>query len=233
MAKTQFFKYEGLENDFILIPEIPGFTQDQVRELCDRHRGIGADGLIFVFFYEDLWTMRVYNTDGSLAEMCGNGIRCVAQWLFDQGHVVKEIQTDAGVKTCVQELGLWSVDMGMAQIEGNRVSMGNPHSVFLGPVLPEKIDPNTNTEFVQINHPRDIEVRIFERGVGETQACGTGACASVALLVSNHQLPADQEITVHLKGGNLYITARQTANGLQMQMKGPARYVFEGEVSVR
>ena len=87
-----------------------------------------------------------------------------------------------------------------------------------------------NTEFVQINSSREITVRVFERGVGETQACGTGACASVALLVAQGQLPEKQEITVHLKGGNLYITARPTADGLQIQMKGAARYIFEGEV---
>lgn len=230
MAKSAFFKYEGLGNDFILFNETPVLKAEQIKNLCDRHRGIGADGVIFVFFFENLWTMRIFNADGSLAEMCGNGIRCVAQWLLDQGHVFREIQTDAGIKTCTYEFGLWGVDMGIAQLSQNRVSMGNPHLVFEGPVLPEKIDPSANTEFVQINSQNEIDIRVFERGVGETEACGTGACACVAYFVNQKQLPENTEITVHLKGGNLYITARQTADGLQIQMRGPARYVFKGEV---
>jgi diaminopimelate epimerase len=229
MAKTAFFKYEGLGNDFILFNQIPDLTARQIQQICDRHHGIGADGIIFVFLGK-IWTMKVYNADGSLAEMCGNGIRCVAQWLLDQGHQVSQIQTDAGIKTCEYVLGHWAVDMGIAQINQNRVSMGNPHLVLTGPVLPEKIDPNVNTEFVHIHSPTNIDVRIFERGVGETEACGTGACASVAYFVSQKQLLENTEITVHLKGGNLYITARQTADGLQIQMRGPARYAFEGEV---
>jgi diaminopimelate epimerase len=232
MAKTRFYKYEGLGNDFILLPKTPCLTNDQIRQLCDRHRGIGADGLIFVFLFEDHWTMRVYNADGGIAEMCGNGLRCAAQWLFDQGYIAGSIQTDAGIKTCVQESGLWSINMGIAEITGNRVSMGNPHLVLQGPVELEKIDSSVNTEFVQINNLHNIDIRVFERGVGETLACGTGACASVAMLVSQGQLPENQEITVHLKGGKLYITARYTDQGLQIQMKGPAHYVFEGEVFV-
>ena len=230
MAKIPFYKYEGLGNDFILISKSPCLTPQQVRNLCDRHLGIGADGLIFVFFSGTEAHMRVFNADGSIAEMCGNGIRCVAQWLSDQAHSVTAIQTDAGLKTCTYESGYWSIDMGIAQITGNRVSMGNPHLVFEGDVQTEKIDPSVNTEFVQIKNSHEISIRVFERGVGETQACGTGACASVAMLVSKNQLPENEEITVHLKGGNLYITARQTIDGLQTQMKGPARYVFKGEV---
>ncbi|MEI6804944.1 MAG: diaminopimelate epimerase [Myxococcaceae bacterium] len=264
MAKTSFYKYEGLGNDFILISKNPCLTPQQVKNLCDRHLGIGADGLIFVFFSEtspltplhqvergiksDLPSplggeggtlsvtgevhMRIFNANGSIAEMCGNGIRCVAQWLHDQGHSVTVIQTDAGPKTCTYESGQWSIDMGIAQITGNRVSMGNPHLVFEGDVQTELIDPSVNTEFVQIKNLHEINIRVFERGVGETEACGTGACASVAILVSQNQLPENEEITVHLKGGNLYITARPTTHGLQIQMKGPARYVFEGEVFV-
>lgn len=229
MAKSAFFKYEGLGNDFILLPTAPNLKPEQIQKLCDRHRGIGADGVIFVFQAES-WTMRVYNADGSLAEMCGNGIRCVAQWLLDQGYDFSKIQTDAGIKAVAGSRGIFSVDMGIAQINQNKISMGNPHLVFVGPVSPEKIDPAANTEFVEINSQNNISVRVFERGVGETQACGTGACASVAYLVIQKQLPENTEITVHLKGGNLYITARQTADGLQIQMRGPARYVFEGEV---
>lgn len=227
----QFFKYEGLGNDFILLPRTPCLTPGQIQKLCNRHLGIGADGIIFVFF-ESLWNMRVFNADGSLADMCGNGIRCVAQWLLDQGYLVEKIKTDSGLKTCVKDSQLWLVDMGVAQIKDNRVSMGNPHLVFQGPTQTDKIDPNVNTEFVQIKNSHEIDVRVFERGVGETQACGTGACASVALLVSNQQLPQNEEITVHLTGGNLYITARPTADGLHMHMKGPAHYIFEGEVFV-
>lgn len=233
MAKLAFFKYEGLGNDFILLPTEPNLTAMQIQKLCDRHHGIGADGVIFVFL-DQRWTMKVFNADGTLAEMCGNGIRCVAQWLMDQGHDFSEIQTDAGTKKvwpASRSLGEgWSIDMGIAQINNNRISMGNPHLVFEGSVDVQKIDPAANTEFVKINSKTDITVTVFERGVGETQACGTGACASVAYFVAQKYLPENTEITVHLKGGNLYITARQTADGLQIQMKGPARYVFEGEV---
>ena|SRR3989338_5327254 len=229
MAKMQFFKYEGLGNDFILIPQKPCLSPEQIRNYCDRHFGIGADGVIFVYL-DSLWTLKIFNSDGSSAQQCGNGIRCVAQWLLDQGHELSTIQTDSGLKGVKQDFGSWSIDMGVAKINGNEVSLGNPHRVFLGPVEPNCIDPELNTEFVQIKNSHEIDIRVFERGVGETLACGTGACASVAWLVSQNQLPADQEITVHLKGGNLYITARPSADGLQVQMKGPARYVFQGEV---
>lgn len=232
MVKTRFFKYEGLGNDFILIPQKPCLSPEQVKKYCDRHLGIGADGVIFIYPGTH-WSMKIFNADGSLAKMCGNGIRCVAQWLLDQGHPgVTEIQTDSGIKTCTTEKSMWSIDMGIAEFKNNRVSIGNSHQVFLGPVDTDKIDPTTNTEFVQIENQNNIRVTVFERGVGETQACGTGACACVALLVQQNKLAPHQEITVHLKGGSLYVTARPTANGLQLQMKGPACYVFEGEVQL-
>ncbi|MES2503265.1 MAG: diaminopimelate epimerase [Myxococcota bacterium] len=225
-----FFKYEGLGNDFILVSGKPSLSPLQVSGLCHRHSGVGADGVIFVYRESQHWWMKVFNADGSLAQMCGNGIRCVAQWLFDQGHLVSEIMTDAGLKRCTREAEGWAIDMGVAQIEGNRVSMGNPHLVIQGPVDSKLIDPSVNTEFVTIMNDREIEVVVFERGVGETLACGTGACAAAAFLIQNGLLGQSQEITVHLKGGNLYITARHTDEGLRVQMKGPARFVFEGEV---
>lgn len=230
MAKMRFFKYEGLGNDFILIPQKPCLNTEQIKNYCNRHLGIGGDGVIFVYFEAALWTIKIFNSDGSLAKMCGNGIRCVAQWLLDQGHQASQIQTDSGIKTCTLEKSMWSIDMGIAEIQDNQVSMGNPHRVFEGPVQTNKIDPLVNTEFAQIQSQNAIQVTVFERGVGETQACGTGACACVAMLVHQNQLSPNQEITVHLKGGNLYITAHPTANGLQIQMKGPARSIFEGEV---
>ena len=229
MTKMRFFKYEGLGNDFILIPQKPCLTPEQIKNYCDRHCGIGADGIIFVYL-DTLWSIKIFNSDASIAQQCGNGIRCVAQWLLETGHEASEIKTDSGVKTCKKVGDNWSVDMGIAQIQDNQVSMGNPHRIFLGPVNPSQIDPAVNTEFVDLINSHEIGIRVFERGVGETLACGTGACACVAWLVSKNQLPTNQEITVHLKGGNLYITARPTENGLQVQMKGPARYVFEGEV---
>jgi diaminopimelate epimerase len=102
--------------------------------------------------------------------------------------------------------------------------------VYLESINPQKIDPNINTEFVELKNAHEISVRVFERGVGETMACGTGACASVAWLVQNKHLKENEEIRVHLNGGSLYVSARQTSKGLRMQMKGPARMVFKGEV---
>ncbi|MBL4817626.1 MAG: diaminopimelate epimerase [Deltaproteobacteria bacterium] len=226
----RFFKYEGLGNDFIIIPQKPYLEPQAIHQYCNRHFGIGADGILFVFQENGRWHMKVANADGETVEMCGNGIRCVAQWLLDQGHVVEQIETDAGPKPCKFEHGLWTVDMGLAEINGNQVSTGNPHLVFQKPVTESLIDPNLNTEFVKIQSPREIEVRVFERGVGETLACGTGACAATAWLVHENQLPANEEITVHLKGGSLYVIARQMSDGLHIQMKGPAKYIFEGEV---
>ncbi len=225
-----FFKYEGLGNDFILIPQEPSLDRDTIRSLCDRHTGVGADGILFVFQKNGQWNLKIFNADASMAEMCGNGIRCVAQWISDQGFELTPIITDAGVKTCTREDDNWSVDMGVAQINGNHVSMGNPHAVYLETVNSKKIDPSVNTEFVELKNTHEISVRVFERGVGETMACGTGACASVAWLVENNHLKENTEIRVHLNGGSLYVTARQTSEGLRMQMKGPARMVFKGEV---
>lgn len=226
----RFFKYEGLGNDFILFQNAPNLSPENIRKLCDRHFGIGADGILFLSGPNPNWRMDVYNSDGSQAKMCGNGIRCAAQWLLDQGQLITHIETQSGIKSCTYESGLWSIDMGIAQIDKNRVSMGNPHLVLPGPVDQNQIDPQVNTEFFELIGPTEISVTVFERGVGETLACGTGACACVALLASRNALELKKEITVHLKGGNLYISAHPTETGLQIQMKGPARYVFEGEV---
>ncbi len=203
---------------------------DKIRSVCDRHTGVGADGVLFVFQKNRQWHLKIFNADASIAEMCGNGIRCVAQWISDQGLELTPIVTDAGIKTCIREGEDWSVDMGIAQIKGHQISMGNPHAVYLESVNPQKIDPHVNTEFVELQNAHEIKVRVFERGAGETMACGTGACASVAWLVQNNYLKENTEIRVHLNGGSLYVTARQTGEGLQMQMKGPARMVFKGEV---
>lgn len=269
-----FTKMHGLGNDFVLVN---GFTQELpkdifqlAKEVCHRRFGIGADGLILALpSHTDTIRMRILNSDGTEAEMCGNGIRCLALFAKAEG-IVKEndftVETLAGsIGIHVQEdTGLVQVDMGHPVLyapdipvigEGKvigqpiqlldktfsftAVSMGNPHSVIFvddverfpietyGPVsekhpfFPAKV----NTEFVQVLSPQKVRMRVWERGCGQTMACGTGACATVVAAILNGL--TERTVEVVLDGGSLQITWEEKTG--KIFMSGPATCVFSGE----
>ncbi len=275
---VEFTKYQGLGNDFILIDNRhqlePIVTPEQAVQMCDRHFGIGADGVIFALpgRGDTDYTMRIFNSDGSEPEMCGNGIRCLAQFIAelegtDPVGKSYRIHTLAGaIAPRLEGEGQVSVDMGMPQLRaaeipttlGNPeekvinqplevggkswsvtcVGMGNPHCITfvedtegipletIGPqfehhrVFPQR----TNTEFIQVVRPDYLEMRVWERGAGETLACGTGACASVVAGVLTNR--CDRLCTVELPGGCLKIHWSQADQ--RVYMTGPAERVFTG-----
>ena len=264
----RFAKYEGLGNDFLVVDTAEDALLDagQVADLCDRHFGVGGDGVLFVTPPRSLGaraTMIVLNADGSRPEMCGNGLRCVALHLALQDRAQGPsfiVDTDAGPRLVAVERadrsGSVSVGMGRGLPEGelsfpsgsasltfSRVSMGNPHAITfdaglderaldeLGPALSARFSAGTNVELVTSRGERALDVLVWERGVGRTLACGTGACAVVVAAARQGRVPFDTEVEVRLPGGPLHIAvARET---LEVTMRGPARRVFSGEVSLR
>ena len=280
-----FTKMEGCGNDYIYvngfeekIPQVekPGL----VRRLSDRHFGIGGDGVIFINPAEEAdFEMEMYNADGTRAEMCGNGIRCVGKFVYDKGLTDKEqITVVSAGKVKVLELTVEKmtgqqgrgvvtrvrVNMGSpilepalipVEAEGSRainepitvdgreyrmtcVSMGNPHAVIftegvadleleqIGPLFEnhERFPKRTNTEFVEILDRQTVFMRVWERGTGETLACGTGCCATAVACVLNEL--TDDKVTVKLLGGELLIEWDRENN--LIYMTGPATTVFEG-----
>lgn len=288
----RFVKMHGAGNDFVVIDgakeRIAELHLPQLaRHVCDRHFGIGADGFILVLpSHTANFKMRMMNPDGSEAEMCGNGVRVFAKYVFDRGmhtDLVMTVETLGGIKTIkLDTIGgkvrAARVDMGeprllrseipMAaprpkrsrhdvpdehdraineplrvaegEIEVTGVSMGNPHCVtFVDDVdsYPvERIGPQienhpvfpkrTNVEFVQVINTRELKQRTWERGTGETLACGSGSCASVVAGVLTGR--TGRKVTVHLRGGDLLI---EWLGDNHLYMTGPAEEVFEGEVS--
>jgi len=263
----RFEKWEGLGNDFILVEaEVAAL---QVRSLCDRHTGVGADGVLVLGAVDGLsCRMIVLNADGSRPEMCGNGLRCVAGYLMDRagaesGEVV--VATDAGPRRCKVERqpdGSYRVaaDMGVAVVgepldlaaaadraQSGRlptrpftaVSVGNPHAVSfapfvsedvdeLGPVVDRLVPGGTNVELCQVaDGGKRLEVAVWERGVGRTRACGTGACAAAAAAAAAGRVPFDEPVDVALAGGVLEIVVARQDGALTMT--GLARRVFVGE----
>ena len=278
MPTLPFAKLHGTANDFIYVDARAGFPGDPAaiaRRLCDRRRGIGADGLILLLpSTEADGRMVIYNSDGSRAEMCGNGIRGLAKFAHERGLIAKNplaLETDAGVKTLSLQLDgsrvtRVTVDMGMPEWRGREipvdadgevldhalvvdgrtwsvtcVSMGNPHCVvFVDDVagLPlETLGPRferhpffprrVNTEFVRVDDRERLTMRVWERGAGETMACGTGACA-VAVAAARTGRSA-RRVTVTLPGGPLEIDWRADDRVL---MTGDAVFVFDGQVEV-
>lgn len=291
----KFLKMHGCGNDFIVFDDPQAhYSWDDLAKLaqrnCTRRFSVGADGVIAVTKQAaagESWPagvhyeMRYVNADGSRAEMCGNGIRCLGKFVAEQlGDNRDEIRvlTGAGILPIMLKrdasgiVGSVTVDMGVPglnaaevpttlRLSGEQVvstvlevgderlaltaiSMGNPHAVVfvdsltdeqvegLGPqiethpVFPEK----TNVEFVRVVSPTKLRMRVWERGVGETWACGTGACASVVAAVLNRHCPEAQEITVSLNGGELQIM--WPGEGFPVQMTGPATTVYCGELEV-
>jgi diaminopimelate epimerase len=262
MVALRFDKYEGLGNDFIVVdtasPEL--LAPEQVSRVCDRHFGVGADGVLFVLPPGTAGaraTMVVVNADGSRPEMCGNGLRCVALHLarhagLDRGEFV--VDTDAGARACAVERAgdgaQVAIDLGRAELgppfrleaEGltfERVSTGNPHAITfdsahdeadvdrIGRAVSEAIPGGCNVEFVQQLGPRRLRVTVWERGVGRTLACGTGAAAVVVAAAHSGRVPYAEPIEVCLPGGSLDVTVQRGELGVTL--RGPARHVFSGE----
>jgi len=298
MRDIPFVKMQGAGNDFVIIdgiqyPDIVRAGRDLpllARRICDRHFGIGADGLILALPSEKAdYRMRIINSDGSEAEMCGNGIRCFARYTWEnkigadgpegagsrdstelaevlpvpdppvaalERSDIISVETLAGIiiPAIIEDDGKFigvEVDMGVPKeealnetlkVEGasykiNKISMGNPHCVIfvddlkavdlaqIGPVienLPQFPD-RTNVEFARVISRSEMDLKVWERGAGQTLACGTGACAAVAAAILNGL--ADRKVAVHLPGGDLEIEWEQDKHII---MRGPAEKVFEG-----
>lgn len=278
--KLKFTKMHGCGNDYIYvngdIEKVPEEKKPEiVRRLSDRHFGIGGDGVIFINPSKEAdFEMEMYNMDGSRAEMCGNGIRCVGKYVYDKGLTNK---TEISVVSCgkIKYLTLFPengkieavrVNMGAPILKAAEipviagsgevigelievddktyqmtcVSMGNPHAViFMDEILQlplEKIGPlfenhvrfpkRTNTEFVKVLDRENVMMRVWERGTGETLACGTGACAVAVACILNGL--TKERVTVKLLGGELQIEWDRKEN--LIYMTGPAATVFEGEI---
>ncbi len=261
-----FEKWEGLGNDFVIVELPTGFAEpfsaEQTRLLCDRHTGIGADGILYIDRSGPYPRLIVSNADGSRPEMCGNGLRCVAAFLAKRAgdaNMTLVISTDAGDKRCLIECSngryAVTVDMGVAwqtpPLEVNvagkvhtftTIDIGNPHAItfdpsytqsdidFVAPTIATSMPGGTNVEFCRVvtDDPRPrIDVTVWERGVGRTLACGTGACAVAAAACDAQQIHFDSPVDIVLPGGILEITVETNRN---VRMKGPARPVFRGEV---
>ncbi|MGE5895027.1 MAG: diaminopimelate epimerase [bacterium] len=275
----KFHKMHGLGNDFVLIDTI---ENRRVRSLNDsvlsnlavqlshRRFGIGADQVLLLYPSESAdYRMRILNADGSEVEMCGNGIRCFAKYVWSKGYSRKKvlaIETPAGIIRPEKQGNLVRVDMGTPILDGEKipvklpgkvqnhpltirdttflmtcVSMGNPHAVVFvddvsnfpvstyGPLIEthELFPKKTNVEFIERINPREIRMRVWERGTGETMACGTGASAAVVASALNGHTGRD--VLVHLTGGDLMI--EWTADN-HVFMTGPAVKSFEGVIEL-
>ncbi|HXX56493.1 MAG TPA: diaminopimelate epimerase [Thermodesulfovibrionales bacterium] len=280
--KLSFTKMHGLGNDFILIdcrefnpPDVTGLAT----RLCHRRLGVGADQLLLLYPSRTAdFKMRIINADGSEVEMCGNGIRCFAKFIWDRGLSRKKtisIETLAGIIRPERRDSLIRVNMGEPILEPRRVpvalspnetghehekgiidyplviddsrfsitcvSMGNPHAVividnvstfpvaYFGPMIENHhIFPNrTNVEFIEIINPSEIKMRVWERGAGETMACGTGA--SAAAVASHLKGLTGKDVTIHLIGGDLLV---EWFSDNHVYMTGPAVEVFSGEFNL-
>ncbi len=257
--RVRFEKWEGLGNDFVLLRDTGAVLDDgAVRRLCDRRFGVGADGVLLVEAgAHGPPRMIVRNADGSRPEMCGNGLRCVAGHLLQEAGTLV-VATDAGERACeVRRTGddgvEVSVDMGVARAGADLVAsfggrehrfatidMGNPHAITfepfdeglvdaLGPLVAALPSGGTNVEFCR-GAAGGISVVVWERGVGRTLACGTGACAVAAAACDAGRASFGVPVAVSLPGGALEITVAPGTRAVRM--RGPARRVFSGEVVI-
>lgn len=276
----KFTKMHGCGNDYVYVNCFKEQVDDPSKlavQVSDRHFGIGSDGLILICPSEQAdFRMRMFNADGSEGKMCGNGVRCIAKYVYDYGLTDKtriSIETKGGIKYLDLQVEngkvkTVKVDMGepilntkeipvewqkekmigeKVKINGQEyemtcVSMGNPHAVVwvddtaslplekIGPIFekhamfPERV----NTEFVQILNKKEVNMRVWERGSGETLACGTGACATAVACILNGK--TEEKVIIHLLGGDLKIEYDKKTN--HVFMTGPATIVFDGEITV-
>ena len=276
----KFTKMHGLGNDYVYVncfEEKIEHTPAVARFVSERHFGIGSDGLIMINPSKTAdFEMEMYNADGSRGEMCGNGIRCVAKYVYDYGLTDKtqiSVETLGGIKyldITVEDgkVSLVKVDMGKPELEADLipiisereqvidepievdgkeyhmtgVSMGNPHAVIyvddvkgldlekIGPKFEnhERFPKRINTEFVHCIDRQTVEMRVWERGSGETLACGTGACAVAVSSILNNL--TDTQVTVKLLGGDLQIEWDREKD--RVFMTGPATVVFDGVIDI-
>jgi len=266
MDRLSFAKYEGTGNDFLLVEaQAEGaVSPDRAKRLCDRHFGVGGDGVILVLparAAEARARMLVLNADGSQPEMCGNGLRCVALLLAERDGLAQAdyvLETDAGRRQARVERGDAGADvtlgMGVATLSGTlewpfnaraleflKVDMGNPHAVAfvsgidereldrLGPALSESVPGGLNVELVSPREGGGFSVLVWERGVGRTLACGTGAAAVAAAAAKTGRAPFNRPMIVELPGGALELTVDERT--MEVTLKGPARHVFSGQVN--
>ncbi|HVJ19092.1 MAG TPA: diaminopimelate epimerase [Polyangiaceae bacterium] len=259
-----FQKYEGLGNDFVIVDAADGEIQpERARALCDRHFGVGADGVLIVGRPASRGaraSMVVINADGSRPEMCGNGLRCVALHLAQQDELSSAeyvVDTDAGPRAAsVQRSGeqaMVTLDMGRGEPLGEtrfhfggrelrfqHVSMGNPHAIIfdeglseaqmdeVGPKLSSSILGGSNVETVMPRKDGAFDVIVWERGVGRTLACGTGAAAVAVALALSGRTTFGRKVQLHLPGGPLELDVAE--GSLVVSLRGPARRVFSGQV---
>ena len=279
----KFTKMQGCGNDYVYVNGMeeklaPEKKAEVVRFLSDRHFGIGGDGVIFINDAKEAdFEMEMYNADGTRSEMCGNGIRCVAKFVYDKGLTQEknisivsagkvkylDLTVDENNKVTMVKVNMGSPilepELIPAVFEGEQVvnepimvqgeefrvtcvSMGNPHAVVfvnqtkemdleeIGPYFENHVAfPNrTNTEFVEVVDRNHVKMRVWERGTGETLACGTGCCATVVAAVLNGL--TDTEVEVEVLGGKIQISWDREAN--LVYMTGPATTVFEGEITI-
>ena len=277
----KFTKMEGLGNDYVYIDcfkkqDIKN-KQDLAKFVSNRHFGVGSDGLILIKESQIAdFKMQMFNSDGTEAEMCGNGIRCVGKFVYDKGLTNKEtvkIETLAGIKVLKLNVSNGKVetvrvDMGEPILEPKEipvdfdkepvkglkinaidrefdftcVSMGNPHAITIventntfdiekyGPALEidEHFPKRSNIEFIEVIDENNIKMRVWERGAGETLACGTGACATA--VACNINGLTNRKVNIELLGGTLEIEWDKETN--HVFMTGPATIVFEGEINI-
>ncbi|EJO69656.1 diaminopimelate epimerase [Leptospira kirschneri] len=281
MASLKFTKMEGIGNDYVYIDSTQTdirLTPEQIQKISDRNFGIGSDGVIFIRnSKQGDFMMDMYNSDGSSSEMCGNGIRCVAKYIYDHGLTSSKnpkIETGAGILEVDLKVGsgnkvsLVSVDMGKPvlvpsqipvvwkneetiidqpleigdkNLKFTAVSMGNPHCVIfvddsdefpvrgIGPLIERNFifPKRVNVEFVTVRGKNHLYQRTWERGAGETLACGTGACA--VMVAGSLTGRSGKDVQIDLKGGTLRIQWQESGNIL---MTGPAREIFSGEIEI-
>jgi len=259
---VRFAKGHGTENDFVLLPDPDGvleLTAARVRALCDRRRGLGADGVLRVVRGDDLdggWFMDYRNADGSVAEMCGNGVRVFARYLVDSGLSPAGellVGTRSGARAVVVPAeGDVTVDMGPAAVEGSStatvegrafpglvIDLGNPHLACVTDVLLDDLDltvppghdpvvfpHGVNVEFVRVTGPDTAAMRVHERGVGETRSCGTGTVAAGVAALRAGDRQAG-EFAVQTRGGRLRVEVDATTT----RLIGPAVIVAGGELT--
>lgn len=277
----KFTKMHGAGNDYVYINCFAETVEDPETlavSISDRHFGVGGDGMVLIMPSSNADArMRMFNSDGSEAEMCGNAIRCVGKYLYDHQIVCRDnisIETKSGIKQLsllIKEGTVYAVtvDMGKPILEAaeipvlsqtsppvaqqltvngrtyeySAVSMGNPHCVIFVPEITDEMvlvdgpaieihsafPQKTNVEFVRVDSRKELTMRVWERGSGETWACGTGACATLVAAILNEK--SDTMATIHLRGGDLAIAWNLGTR--HVAMTGPAVQVFEGDFEIK